>query len=659
MANALYRAAVRELETVLPPRVVSQSLHEGLAAVGKTADTLGHDEAATIVRGRVLPRLTLSLGGAQAQAAVTGILERLAQVSAEPPAPALSLGTQARAIRLLQESLRPFNIYFEWSETQKLRAQLSLIETEHAAGRDASELIGAAQLQLGVLQQKLNDQLSVQARELIILAAALQASSALNSPKVRRLAQLLELIRSSQEAQQRAPAEVERAHKLAGELRAEKLQLLGEETRELLGLRENYSTLLALDAPLATRLSTFQKQVEAETLLGSALPALRAELESTQETLRQTLQSEFRGLLNTTSRPELTQLLTLSLKVLETTLPPATDVQQIRDRVRESETSPAQLGEFHRLETEAEPYRELPNELGRSLSAFLNLTRGALEQNRPLPELQDGWLLLEQAQAEQVRSAQSFLGRLEAAQAAAAPLLSLNSEEAISLRWWLQALGAQLEAVHRVSPKRQAELETGLKTTEALIMSLQDEATATRTVAAQLIEGRALDDVLGFFDTLTPAAPPTPTAKPAADRTSAPPGVTTFPHPQERPAEQQALRTPELQQWLARQAAHEGVAGLALFTESADTLLAGDLPTDAKTLQRAVRLTKRRADTLGLGLEQGAATSLTVETPEHTLVAFWLNRARSLVLITRAPTWGGSARQHLEDALPELVALLE
>ena len=59
-----------------------------------------------------------------------------------------------------------------------------------------------------------------------------------------------------------------------------------------------------------------------------------------------------------------------------------------------------------------------------------------------------------------------------------------------------------------------------------------------------------------------------------------------------------------------------------------------------------------------MGLGAGAATLLTVETPEHTLVTLWLGRARSLVLVTRAPTWGGAARQRLEEALPELVTLL-
>ena len=182
MANTLYKMAVRELEAVLPPRVVSQSLQEGLAAVGKNADTLSYGDAESILQNRVLPRLTLSLGEARAQTARREILARLAELPDESELPALDLGAQARTLRALQEASRPFNIYFDWPETRELRAQLLLIATEHAAERNAGALVGAAQAQLGALQRKLDEALSVQARELSVLEAALQESTSLKSP---------------------------------------------------------------------------------------------------------------------------------------------------------------------------------------------------------------------------------------------------------------------------------------------------------------------------------------------------------------------------------------------------------------------------------------------------------------------------------------------
>ena len=638
MANALYKAAVRELEAVLSPRLVSQALHEGLATVGKTADMLTPGDAETILQSRVLPRLTTSMGEAKAKETVQDISAKLVQVAVGAEK-ALSLSAQARAIGLLQTSLKPFNIYFEWSETQKLRAQLSLIEAEHAATRNASELIAAAQLQLGVLQQKLNDQLSVQARELALLEATWQEHSALGSPKVRRLSGLLELIRGAQEAQQRVPAEVERAHQLAGDLRAEKLRILGDEARELRGLPETFSTLLALEPKLAEKLTELQKQVEGGVLLGDTLRSFRTDLETQQETLRSTLLDEFHDLKYGVENPELAQLLKLSIKVLETTLPPASDIQRIRDLLRTGDLDPEHLADFHRLETEAEGYRVVASGSGRALESFLTAAREGLEATHMLPSLDEGWTLLKRAKAEQQGSAQSFVGRVAAAQNAALPLNTLNSDAALTLRWQLGALSDQQRSSQRVSPKRQAELEASLQETEALIASLQEEAEATRAVAAQLLEGSdALDDMLGGLDFF---------------------GETSKPAKGTSPQVAQSGPYAELQRWLERQAAHEGIAGLALFTENADTLTSGNLPTGVKTLQRAVRLTKRRADTLGTGLERGDAATLTVETQGYTLVIFWLTRARSLALITRAPSWRGAARQAALDALPELVALLE
>lgn len=647
MANALYKAAVRELEAVLPPRLVSQALHEGLATVGKTSDTLSPQDAEAILQSRVLPRLRASLGETRAEEMIQDISAKLVQVAVGTEK-ALSLSAQARAIGLLQTSLKPFNIYFEWSETQKLRAQLSLIETEHAATRNASELIAAAQLQLGVLQQKLNDQLSVQARELTLLEATWQEHSTLNSPKVRRLSGLLELIRGAQEAQQRVPAEVERAHQLAGDLRAEKLRILGDEARELRALPESFSTLLALEPDLGEKLTELQERVEGGTLLGDALRSFRSSLEGRQESLRRGLSDEFHDLKYGVENPELAQLLRLSLKVLETALPPAADVKRIRDLLRTGDLDPEHLADFHRLETEAEGYRVVPNGTGEALETFLAAARKGLEATHTLPGLDEGWTLLERAKAEQQRSAQSFVGRVTAAGRAAGPLSTLNSDAALTLRWQLGALNAQQGSSQRVSPKRQAELEASLQETEALIGSLQKEAEATRTVAAQLLGGNdALDDLLGGLELFGKA----PKLVAAEATTPQPASASTA---QTKPG----LHT-ELQRWLERQAAHEGVAGVALFTENADTLTAGDLPTAVKTLQRAVRLTKRRADTLGAGLGRGDASTLTVETQGYTLVIFWLTRARSLALVTRAPSWRGAARQAALDALPELVALLE
>ena len=131
------------------------------------------------------------------------------------------------------------------------------------------------------------------------------------------------------------------------------------------------------------------------------------------------------------------------------------------------------------------------------------------------------------------------------------------------------------------------------------------------------------------------------------------------PAPTARLGEPYAPPYAAVQGWLERQLEHDYIAGLALFTENADTLTAGVLPTAAKTLGRAVRLARRRANALGTRLAQGSAASLAVETQGYTMLVFWPTRTRSLALITHAPTWRGAARQTVEDALPELTALLQ
>lgn len=608
MANTLYKTTVRELEAVLPPRVVSQSLQEGLSAVAKNADTLSYRDAESILQNRVLPRLTLLLGAARAEAARQEILGRLSKLPDESELPALDLGAQAQALRELQDALKPFNIYFDWPETQELRAQLLLLETENAAERNAGVLVAAAQAQLGVLRQKLDDQLSVQARELVVLEAALQDSATLKSPKVRRLGQLVNLVRGTQEEHRLAPAEVERAHKLAGDLRAE--LRVDEAARELHALEEGFSTLLTLESTLAERFAAYRRTDE--TPSGETLAAFRRELETTQEALRRELQREFqesRGVHARRSQhqnPELTQLLTLSLTILETTLPPAADVQRLHDLLRTDTGGIGTGGDTgadqadHRPKTEADGYHDQSSEAAQNPESFF-------------------------------RAAQStdFAARVAAAESAATTLGTLNSEAAADLRGCVQTLRAREGPIERVLPERRAELEATLQETEALIASLRQEADATRGVAAQLIQEDAFNDIFGLFSVpaLEPAVPNMPKAVASAD----------------------------LQGWLERQLTYEGVEGLALFI-GADTLVAGTLPTDADALHRAANVAKSYADTPGADLEQGDATTLSVETSGHTLVTFWLGHARSLVLVTRAQ--GDAARQRLEAALPELVTLL-
>ncbi len=613
MANTLYKATVRELEAVLPPRVVSQSLQEGLNAAGKNADTLAYGDAENILKNRVLPRLTLSLGAERAEKARQEILERLAKLPDESQLPVLDLGAQGRALRELQAALKPFNIYFDWSETQKLRAQLAQLETEHKAERNAGALVAAAQAQLGALDKKLDDELSEQARDLNVLEAALESSAALKSPKVRRLGLLIELVRSTQAARKLAPAEVERAHKLAGDLSAELERLAGDQAR---ALGDEFSALLALEPSLAERLKAYGRE-GAETPPGS-VESFRKELEAAQETLRSTLQREFGAHADMLRQPAagLAHVLT----TLETTLPSESDVQRARDLIRDNPVD-SSLGS----DTES-PENGTTDKPGEDLADFFRAAQRKLDNSHDLFDLTSGWDA--EAQTDDTGTA-NVAARLAAAESAAAPFSALTSETATDLRGYMRRLRAQTGAA-QATPEQRAELESTFGETEALIASLQEEAQATRGVAAQLIQEDAFDDLFGGFN--VPA--PEPAISPAVPEAGA-----------------------ALENWLERQVTHDEIDGLALFT-GADTFVAGTLPTDPGDLRRTVNDAVHAdtpIDTPGTDHERGSTTR-SVEMQGRTFVTFRLGHGNSLVLVTHAQ--GDAARQRLEAALPELVTLL-
>ena len=220
MANSVYQATIKQLEGVLSPRVASQSLQEGLKKLQKTPDTVTVEDLETILKAQIYRRLQVTLPPDKAKDAVQSLLEGLHNAPKGGVVNAkVDLQAQARDIKALKDALKPFNLYFEWPETQKLRAQLQLLEAEQEASRDAHELIHEARAQLGVMEQKLEGQLVTQAKELSELKDAFKQVKSLGGSKVRRLENLIGQIESAQEGRQSAPNEVERARKIATDLR--------------------------------------------------------------------------------------------------------------------------------------------------------------------------------------------------------------------------------------------------------------------------------------------------------------------------------------------------------------------------------------------------------------------------------------------------------
>lgn len=223
MTNPVYNATIEELEAVLSPRVVSRSVKEGLNQVGRTPDTANIDDIEKILKSQVYRQLQLTMPVTRAKEAVAEMIDRLRQVSDGEGQDANSadggLETQGQELAKLQEALKPFNMYFEWPEVQKLRAQIQLLETDHDARRESPALLRGATEQLQIVIQKREDQLVLQARDLGELLEAVDQVRSVGGPKVRRLETLVNQVKAAQENRQLASAESDRAGRLARDLR--------------------------------------------------------------------------------------------------------------------------------------------------------------------------------------------------------------------------------------------------------------------------------------------------------------------------------------------------------------------------------------------------------------------------------------------------------
>ncbi|MBW6454997.1 MAG: hypothetical protein K0A98_03850 [Trueperaceae bacterium] len=240
--NALYQALVESLESQVPPRVVSRLLREGMAPGGATPETLTHEAAEAILRGPVFRHLQTTRTVEASRELVREIEAYLnetappaagdAPTTATAPAAAAPAGGARStpvevdvddplrvAVAELQSALRPLNLYFSWPEVRKLRSLVQVAENELVAGGDAAAVVGEAEGQLQLVHQKLEDQLVLQARTLADLESVLEAVSPLGTAGVRRLAALIAGVREAQQRRTLVEAEIERAEKLARELR--------------------------------------------------------------------------------------------------------------------------------------------------------------------------------------------------------------------------------------------------------------------------------------------------------------------------------------------------------------------------------------------------------------------------------------------------------
>jgi hypothetical protein len=410
VTNTIYQTTVEELETCLSPRVVSRSLQEGMKVVGKTPTTVSYSDIEKILKAQVYMQLQVTMPVTQAKATIQQILERLKQLKPDTPVP----DSQAAAGDLrklheaqlleLRDQLRPFNLYFEWPEVQKLRALVQLIETEHSAQREVGKLIADAKVQLQVVEQKLEDQLVQQAKALGDLEASLEVVKVLGGPKVRRLESLIGQVAQAQASRQLAAAEVERARKLVTDLRklmessvvveapeqttgvvidpeqdeallsidtdaldpevSERLlQLdLDSERHDLAQLEAAHRQLLDYRSDIADMMEGYKVQLSAQTSVAAELALLPERLAEAQRAKRDELARELEAMAEVLptlegAPEELAQLVQVTRGVLETTLPPMRDISHLRSLFQLAQERSAEQARQRQAEAEAQAAR--------------------------------------------------------------------------------------------------------------------------------------------------------------------------------------------------------------------------------------------------------------------------------------------------------------
>lgn len=207
------------LQEALEPHLGARTqavLAEGLARLGLEPGSLDPDRAAILLKRFVYRELQGQMDAASARKVVEETLRALAQ---EAPAAREPDPARSDPKRALQQAVSRFKLYFEWPEVQRLRSLAALVEASESEGESSEELLKEALAQIDLLEEKLQNALLRQARDISDLEDALERVKNIGGPKPRRLRSLLKQIKEAQQQETLATAEVERARKLAADLR--------------------------------------------------------------------------------------------------------------------------------------------------------------------------------------------------------------------------------------------------------------------------------------------------------------------------------------------------------------------------------------------------------------------------------------------------------
>ncbi len=209
---------IEMLGDLIPARQLAQAFAEAAKEAGKTPETLGSREIERILKGSIYRQLQLFMPATFAKARIQQLLATLPPEPEEPQAQD-PLQWQGQQLKVLEETTRKYNLYFEWPETQKLRALLTVLQQEQAASKAAPALLREGFALRDTLEARLQELLAAQTQELTQLRSEFSRLAQIGGPRVRRLESLLAQVEAAQSQRTLASAELERAHALATELR--------------------------------------------------------------------------------------------------------------------------------------------------------------------------------------------------------------------------------------------------------------------------------------------------------------------------------------------------------------------------------------------------------------------------------------------------------
>ena len=177
-------------------------LEEGLKRLGKRQEELSPEDGETLLKGLAFRELQARLPAKEAKRVVEEALQKLS-------APSEPVDLEA-----LEAGLKRFGLYLDWPEVARYRALVNRLRQD-----PDPRLMREAKALLEAMEEKLEEALLRQAKDLAHLEGSLERVRHLGGAKVRRLEKLVETVREAQKEGLLAQAEVERARSLALELR--------------------------------------------------------------------------------------------------------------------------------------------------------------------------------------------------------------------------------------------------------------------------------------------------------------------------------------------------------------------------------------------------------------------------------------------------------